>query len=153
MSNHELHRIVYISTATNPMSESELDALLKQSRVKNLFLNITGYMIYFEGTILQLLEGSKTSVDYIYNTILMEKRHHNSVELCSKSIKERLFDDWQMDFQKIERDQLKQIQSVEDLFHNNLTNKQLKKTCRKVSNIFETFLQQARVGKFQLFNT
>lgn len=153
MSQDGLHRIIYISTATSPMSKSELDALLKQSRVKNRFLNITGYMIYFEGTILQLLEGSKTSVEYIYNTILMDERHHNSVELCSESIEERLFSDWQMGFRKIDREQLKYIESVDDLFAECLSDTQLKKSCSAVKTIFDTFLIEAKANKFQFLQS
>jgi len=150
MSHHELHRIIYISTATQPMSESELSALLKKSRLKNRFLNITGYMIYYEGTILQLIEGSKTSVEYMYNTIIMDERHHNSVELCSETIEERLFTDWQMGFRKIDREQLKHIQSVNDLFAERLSDTQLKKFCRTATAIFDEFLNEAKANKFQL---
>ena len=45
--------IVYISSAVQPLSDADLEALLAQSREKNGRLKVTGILLYKDGDIMQ----------------------------------------------------------------------------------------------------
>jgi len=46
----DLYTLLYVSTATHLMEDSELLDLLEESREKNKRLSITGMLLYCEGT-------------------------------------------------------------------------------------------------------
>lgn len=148
--DHELYKVMYISSATREMSGEELETMMAKCREKNAFFDITGYMLYHEGSIIQLLEGSRTKVEYIYNTIRMDSRHQNIVELCKAPIENRIFADWQMGLQCIDRERIKKINTIEDLFQNQLSLPQLNQFCSRATLFFETFLKLARLDNYNL---
>lgn len=149
----DLYKIMYISSATTEMSAEELQSLLTKCRAKNAFFDITGYMIHHEGKIIQWLEGKRSSVEYIYNTIRMDTRHENIVELCMSPIGKRVFSDWQMGFQDINRQQIDTVNSVQDLFEGELTSLELNQFCSRAAEFFETFLKIARMDNYPLLQS
>lgn len=148
--DRELYKVMYISSATREMSGEELETMMAKCREKNAFFDITGYMVYHEGSIIQLLEGSRTKVEYIYNTIRMDSRHQNIVELCKAPIENRVFADWQMGLQCIDRQRIKKINTIEDLFQDQLSLLQLNQFCSRATLFFETFLKLARLDNYNL---
>lgn len=80
------------------MSHEELKNLLIQSREKNKTLDITGMLLYREGTFMQIIEGEKKNVVELYDTILRDERHHGILEVLTGEITERNFEDWSMGF-------------------------------------------------------
>ena len=102
----ELYKVMYLSLETDKMSSQELDDLMVKCREKNAHFNVTGYMIYYKGMILQLLEGKRTSVEYIYNTVKHDKRHSDIVELCKSPIEKRIFTNWHMGFKNLDHEQI-----------------------------------------------
>lgn len=148
--DRELHKIMYISSATRDMSAEELEAMMVKCREKNAFFDITGYMIYNEGNIIQLLEGKRTTVEYIYNTIRLDKRHHDIIELCAAPVEKRAFADWQMGFKNINRQQIHKINTIQDLFSGELSIPQLDQFCSRAALFFETFLKVARLDNYTL---
>ncbi|MDX1573853.1 MAG: BLUF domain-containing protein [Methylophaga sp.] len=148
--DRDLYKIMYISSATQDMSSNELESLMVKCREKNAFFDITGYMVYHEGSIIQLLEGSRTSVNYIYNTIKLDSRHHEIIELCAAQIERRAFADWQMGFKKIERQQIQKVNTIQDLFQGELSLPQLEQFCGRAALFFETFLKVARLDNYSL---
>jgi hypothetical protein len=93
--------IVYISSAVPPFSDSDLIALLKQSRNKNAELEITGILLYKDGDIMQLLEGPKEAVKKLAQTIYADKRHRGIIQLLQRNISQREFPDWSMEFENL----------------------------------------------------
>jgi acylphosphatase len=93
--------IVYISSAVPPFSDSDLIALLKQSRKKNAELEITGILLYKDGDIMQLLEGPKEAVKKLAQTIYADKRHRGIIQLLQRNISQREFPDWSMEFENL----------------------------------------------------
>lgn len=148
--DRELYKIMYISSATRDMSAEELETMLVKCREKNTFFDISGYMLYHRGHILQLLEGSRTTVEYIYNTIRLDNRHHNIIELCTAPINQRAFADWKMGFQNIDRQQIQQVNTIQDLFLGELSLLQLEQFCSRATVFFETFLKVARLDNYPL---
>ncbi len=148
--DRDLYKIMYISSATQNMSLNELETMMVKCRKKNAFFDITGYMVYHEGNIIQLLEGSRTSVEYIYNTIKLDSRHHDIFELCTAQIERRAFADWQMGFKIIDRQQIQKVNTIQDLFMGELSIPQLDQFCGKAALFFETFLKVAQLDNYSL---
>jgi hypothetical protein len=102
--------IVYVSTATRLMSENELIDLLNVSRAKNKKYNVTGMLLYCEGTFMQVLEGDKRWIDLIYKTIELDIKHKNIIKLADGKLAKRNFPDWAMAFASVNAETLLEIE-------------------------------------------
>jgi hypothetical protein len=80
------------------MEQAELSTLLAQSREKNAKTNITGILMYADGTFIQALEGEQKDVDDLYEVIQRDTRHKNVIEIVSGFEEKRTFPDWLMAF-------------------------------------------------------
>ena len=76
--------LVYISTASSLLTEEELTNILTRSRQKNSALGITGILLYFNGNIIQVLEGQQDQVARVYERIKRDPRHNQLIELYKK---------------------------------------------------------------------
>ncbi|WP_133273288.1 BLUF domain-containing protein [Hymenobacter radiodurans] len=101
MAPEALHRLVYQSTATLPMNDKELESLLKQARDWNAQHQLTGVLLYSEHSIMQVLEGPKDEVFYIFNKIKQDIRHRNVIKLADGEIQQRDFSQWSMGFKVV----------------------------------------------------
>lgn len=90
--------LIYASSAKNMMTSDELVELLKKAREKNERLDITGMLLYRGGNFLQVLEGDESAVLDLYETIKADPRHHKVLTIGKKTVKERLFNEWEMAF-------------------------------------------------------
>ncbi len=93
--------LVYISAASCPYADEDLKKILLKSRQNNEARNITGLLLYHEGSIIQVLEGEKEQVLPIYQTISHDPRHKGVIELLSGELEERNFPNWSMGFRAI----------------------------------------------------
>ena len=93
-----LIHLIYISKATTPMSEAGLVALLGQSRARNLRQDVTGMLLYADGSFLQVLEGQAADVDAIYGSIQRDARNTDVFLVARDAILERSFPGWSMGF-------------------------------------------------------
>lgn len=105
-----MYYLIYISTALNLMDQQELTDLLTQSREKNSHNNITGALLYSQGTFIQALEGDEETVNEIYTTILQDSRHKNIITVISGELKERVFPDWSMAFIALDPDKMTELE-------------------------------------------
>jgi hypothetical protein len=96
-----LVRIIYISSATAPMSDAALAALVAQARSFNADHGLTGMLIYAEGNFLQLLEGDEREVDELYERISRDPRHAHLIRLERTPIARRVFAGWNMGFRNL----------------------------------------------------
>jgi acylphosphatase len=80
------------------MDQSELAALLTQSRKNNSESDITGVLMYADGTFIQVLEGEKKAVEHLFEIIQRDPRHKNVIEIVSGEEEKRTFPDWLMAF-------------------------------------------------------
>ncbi|HMG10710.1 MAG TPA: BLUF domain-containing protein [Mucilaginibacter sp.] len=102
--------IVYVSTAQRLLSEKEVIDLLKVSRTNNKKYNVTGILLYCQGTFMQVLEGDKIFIDRIYKVIELDPRHKNVIKLASGISKKRSFPDWSMAFASVNPETLQEIE-------------------------------------------
>ncbi|MFD1143647.1 BLUF domain-containing protein [Larkinella insperata] len=109
------HCIVYLSYLRPQVNESELVRLLTQSRQNNQQAGITGVMLSVRGSILQVLEGPKQTVEALYHRIQSDNRHFKISTVVDRPIQQRLFADMAMGYETISSQQLDQIRSLVDL--------------------------------------
>lgn len=102
--------LVFISTAKKLMSDAELLDLLQSARSKNSENNITGMLLYGEGTFMQVLEGEKEDLQRVYNAIQADFRHRNIIVMISGILNERIFPKWSMSFASVNSDVLQMIE-------------------------------------------
>lgn len=98
--------LVYVSTAKKLMSDAELLDLLQTARIKNAKYNVTGMLLYSEGTFIQALEGEKEDLYAIYKAIELDFRHRNIILMITGSVEERIFPNWSMGFASVNADVL-----------------------------------------------
>jgi hypothetical protein len=68
----KLHRIVYISTSKQRLSEADLEDIRSISQKNNSEKNITGILVYGDGNFLQVLEGRKSDIHQLYGNITQD---------------------------------------------------------------------------------
>ncbi len=96
-----LYYFVYISSAVRLMKEPDLAELLNQSRENNSRNNITGMLLYKDGSFMQAFEGEEADVVNLHNKILEDSRHKGIITLLEGELKERQFGEWSMAFANI----------------------------------------------------
>jgi len=102
--------LIYISTAKKLLTQSELTNILEVSRTNNQINNLTGVLLYSEGTFIQLLEGEAEPLHKTYEAILKDPRHKNIIKLTEGHIDERSFPDWTMAFRALNAAELESIE-------------------------------------------
>lgn len=93
-----LASLAYVSSASRPLSEADLEALLSSARARNLQARITGVLLYHDGSFFQFLEGPEAELEATYARIVASKQHHGIIRLFHRAADRRYFDDWQMGF-------------------------------------------------------
>jgi len=103
--------IVYLSSSKGILSDEDLNRILFHSQKKNRALGITGILLYFNGSIIQVLEGPEERVKALYEVIGRDSKHTQVIKLYSDPIEHRSFSDWSMGYKTLsarELDHLKQ---------------------------------------------
>ena len=91
-----LVRLMYASRAADSVDQDELVVILKQSKLNNPDLGVTGVLCFSAGIFLQVLEGGRTPVSGLYNRIARDPRHRDVVLLSYEEVEERRFAGWSM---------------------------------------------------------
>ena len=99
-----LNHLLYVSEATRPMSDADLDALLATARHFNQEHGITGVLFYRGGQFLQLLEGDASQLRELYQRIERDPRHLAVEKLLDRPVDQRFFPDWSMALQELTPD-------------------------------------------------
>ena len=94
----KLIKLIYASAATKLFSPADLRELLRRARLKNERLDITGMLLYHQGSFLQVLEGPAAAVNPLLETITLDQRHNKLMLLLRREIEARNFADWKMGF-------------------------------------------------------
>lgn len=91
-----LVRLMYASRAAESVTQDELVSILRKSKTNNPAQGVTGVLCLSSGIFLQVLEGGRSPVSALYNTIAADPRHHDVVLLSYEEIEERSFACWSM---------------------------------------------------------
>jgi len=104
-----MHHIIYLSWATVPFTDAQLQQLLVHARQRNKELAVTGVLFYGNECFVQVLEGEEGTVQEVYAQIKQDARHDNILTFANKPIAQRAFTEWSMAFQPISAQQLEDI--------------------------------------------
>ncbi len=89
-------RLLYISTARQPVTPDLLADILRASRRNNAVVGVSGLLIVGGRRFLQALEGPEEAVLATYRRIHADPRHFAVVELARETIVTRQFPAWAM---------------------------------------------------------
>ncbi|AUD00866.1 BLUF domain-containing protein [Spirosoma pollinicola] len=102
--------IVYLSSFL--VHNDELLHIMHESKKNNRALGITGVLLYFNGSVIEVLEGKEENVKNAYETISRDSRHKHLIQLYANPVKKRYFPDWFMGYKTsttIQFDHLKKL--------------------------------------------
>jgi hypothetical protein len=115
-----MHYLIYISSAAKLMEQNELSEILAVSRKNNTIADVTGMLLYSQGTFIQALEGEEEVIKNLYAKIEHDKRHKSVIMLIEGKTDKRTFPNWSMAFLTLNPSQLTQLEG-----YINPTDKQL----------------------------
>lgn len=78
------------------MTDADLEDVLLRSANNNERADLTGVLLYNEGTFFQYLEGPPEAVDGLMSRLPKDKRHSGIIVLLEDTTKNRIFPDWSM---------------------------------------------------------
>ncbi len=116
----KLHYIIYISTEAVKFTDEILADILTVSRKNNKQRGITGILIYSNGNIMQLLEGSEEKIKRTYKSIRQDLRHTAVTTLIDRPLISRNFPDWYMSFHAVNQDVFSVIEGYKNPGEHNL---------------------------------
>jgi hypothetical protein len=93
--------LTYVSSAIRPYSSEELRVLASACSNNNQRNQITGILLYRDGSFMQVLEGIETSVRDLHKVIAVDPRHQGLVTILQRNISDRHFRDWAMRMEMI----------------------------------------------------
>jgi hypothetical protein len=115
-----MFELIYVSTAAKLMTKDDLQTILMESMRHNSDNNITGILLYDQGSFCQVLEGSKKEVLTIFKKIKKDKRHFNVVTISEKEIEYREFSAWSMRFVNLDLYDRQMINGYQNISGNNM---------------------------------
>lgn len=113
--------MVYVSSAVNLFSPTELVDLLAKSRQHNKERGITGMLLYKDGNFMQVLEGEESEVRALHAKIQNDPRHRGLITLLQGHQEERQFPNWSMGFRDLASPELQSLAGYNEFLNTSLT--------------------------------
>jgi 3-hydroxy-3-methylglutaryl CoA synthase len=110
------HCIVYFSFSVKPFSKEDIFKILEQSRRNNPIYNITGMLLYLNGSVIQVLEGEQKAIEDLFDIIKKDPRHHRVNQVFSRPIINRIFANWSMGYETVTGQELENIRDIVNLY-------------------------------------
>ena len=139
-----MHHIIYLSRATQSMSDEELATLLTQAREANARQDITGALVYGDGQFMQIIEGEEATLAMLYAKLLQDGRHGQVFKFADKPIAQRSFADWSMAFRPLSPEQFAELAGYLTPEQLNLQAPGLSATDGMLLQMMKTFVLQPR---------
>jgi hypothetical protein len=79
-----------------PLSDPDLASLAIHAQTRNRTLGVTGILFLAGDDFLQILEGDRAPVAWLYGTIAADPRHRNIVKVLDGPLDHRAFEGWFM---------------------------------------------------------
>jgi hypothetical protein len=97
-----LIHLIYVSTAFSELGAGDLERILESAVRRNTALNVTGMLLYADGSFMQVLEGEAAAVDEVFARVENDTRHTGIFLIERAPIDERSFDKWSMGFKRLD---------------------------------------------------
>ena len=144
--NVNLVQIVYTSAAVATFGTSDLDDVLRTARSNNARGEVTGMLLFENGSFFQALEGTAEVVDEIYERISRDRRHSKVSLLLRRPIEDRIFGDWTMGYARITLGELSTAVGLNDFFQEGLSFRDLDTSqVKKLMGLFREGLYRQRI--------
>lgn len=144
LDNAPLSSLVYVSASYKLMDDSELEQILRTARTTNGELEITGMLLYYDGSFMQVLEGPEANVRMIYHKITQDTRHRYIIKLLDESIVQRNFPDWSMGYQKLNQGDVESIEGFSSFSKVDQFLEYFKKSPQKSLSLLKSFRDSHR---------
>ena len=92
----ELCSVLYISRSLIDPGSTAMGEILRVSRKRNAKCGVTGFLYHDRECFLQVIEGLRSDVTQIYDSIQRDTRHRNVRTLRFDKLNQRAFGDWTM---------------------------------------------------------
>ena len=135
----DLIHIVYVSFTVKDLSENQLDELLINIRKRNKIQEVTGLLLYNDGSFIQLIEGAEDAIKSLFEKIKKDTRHTNIVLLLEERIKKRAFPDWSMGYFRLSQEQMKEIPGYSDFLNSDDSIHFIESTTREAMKLLNSF--------------
>lgn len=97
----KLIQLIYVSTARHLLDEQEIRKILDSSILHNTPQEVTGLLLYSNGSFMQVLEGEESAVDETMSRIEKDALHYDVFVLTKSPVSHREFGNWAMGFRGI----------------------------------------------------
>ncbi|MBI1287671.1 MAG: blue light sensor protein [Flavobacteriales bacterium] len=111
--------LIYSSKAVPGLKESDLKNILASAQRRNSENDITGLLIFHEGTFIQMLEGNEQTVMDTFERIEEDDRHTAVLRLFSGNEENRHFPDWKMALKVVDESEFEAIGAFTSLEEGN----------------------------------
>lgn len=116
----DVYQLVYVSHATTLLTTEQLVKILDVAQIRNREEGLTGLLLYKDKLFIQLLEGSKASIEKVFTSIQKDDRHYRINTLVDCNLTDtRLFPNWSMGFINLNNPNVGMIEGYEDVFSGN----------------------------------
>lgn len=136
-----VYQLLYASAASPSLDGSEMLKILEHSREANAQRDVTGILLYCEGSIIQLLEGDEATVKSLFETIAADKRHDNVQRLYNSTNPQRQFPDWTMGYEELPANIAADLGDLEQLADHQLSPAQLNAVTAKINYLLANIQQ------------
>ena len=96
-----VYQLIYTSSVTAALDDFTLREIAQTSSYNNQELGITGFLLFHDGSIMQVLEGDEMSVYSLYGKVKRDLRHMGCMILSVRTAEQREFSDWFMGYKNI----------------------------------------------------
>ncbi|WP_167858681.1 BLUF domain-containing protein [Methylobacterium nonmethylotrophicum] len=100
--SEDVFRIIYKSTAAHRaevmLGQGHIADMLATARLRNQAAQVSGVLVYTGLGFFQVLEGPRAGVQAIFESILVDRRHHTLAVIEMDVAAERRFPGWSMGF-------------------------------------------------------
>jgi hypothetical protein len=96
-----LIQLIYVSTARHLLDAQEIRQILDASVRHNTPQDVTGLLLYSNGSFMQVLEGKESAVDETMSRIEKDPLHYDVSVLTKSQVSHREFGSWAMGFRGI----------------------------------------------------
>lgn len=96
-----MYRLIYISSASDETSISDIRDILSTAVAHNREMEITGLLMYNGLNFMQVLEGNQDDVEPLFEKISKDTRHISVASILQGEADTRIFAPWSMLFKKV----------------------------------------------------
>ena len=142
-----IFQLLYLSSARPELTEEALLQILAESQQRNAAREVTGLLLHSDGSIIQIIEGTESTVDALFSKIERDPRHHNVSVLFRRFVEQRDFPEYKMGFKRACSKQLaEELPGFSEIVENRkLPQATLDGLCKHVSFFLKTFARSTRL--------